>query len=282
MAEETKSVRGNLNEPSQVEVQRYSVQYQNYLSIGGLKEWEQYQEQIPSSHREYFDDLRQKLRSDYHTQHALNRRNKLASLLDQTPPFTFSQEDAKYSKTKQGQKKRFQQLEQFIKQFATRSAIGVHPFFASLKRILEYQGSGNLDRSCQWTLDDAVLMESGGNDWMESVVWIIKGVLLFTEKGPSLPAEDPFMGQDELLRKWTFSSSISDPECGRLAKLIPSYVLPRRGKGSQAIERIVTDEEMLKQIDLPTGVLTLSDSLRDSDYRGSLVERLWSWLISWY
>lgn len=277
-------VRGNAaNQPSQAIVKRYTAQYQNYLSTGDLNEWEQFQkEQIPSSYRVFFDDLRQMLRLEYHTQHAFERRITLRSLLGQTPPFTLNQEDIRQSKARSGQKKRYQQFDQFVKRFATKSAVGVYPFFASLKRILEYQGSGNVDRSCQWILDDAVLMETGGKDWMESVVWIMKGVLLFTEEVFQSAENSVREEEDELLRKWTFPTSISDPECCRLARLIPSYVLSHRGRGSQAIQRIIYDEEMLKQIDLPTGVLNLSDTLRDSDYRGSLVVRLWTWLTSWY
>lgn len=100
----------------------------------------------------------------------------------------------------------------------------------------------------------------------------------FEEEGIS--TSDPSVGETVSLRWWTVDSSLSDPECSSLALLIPAYVVPRRGRGSQAIQRIVSDEENLKEIELPTGKVRLSDTLRDDDYRGSLVNRLWVWLIA--
>lgn len=266
-------------QPSDAEVEHYALLYKAQLRSGDSQGLEEYQAHISASQRSFFDDIRQKLRVEYHAEVALERRNKLASLLAQTPPFTLSSQDYKSAKTGAGQKRRAKQFDQFIKRYALKSSIGVHPFFAALARLLEYQGSGRLERSCVWLLDDAVLMESGGDDWMESVVWILKGVLHFQEERDTL-AEDPFMGEAETMRRWTVSASLSDPECRRLARLVPAYVLPRRGRGSKSIERAVFDVESVKEVDLPTGKLRLSNTLRDDDYRGSLMQWLWTWLFA--
>ena len=285
-------------------MERFTRLYRAFLSQGDAQAWERYESEIPPSHKRHFDALQQTLRLQYHQQQALDRRTKLASLLAQTPAFSFSDADRAACKTREGQRKRHAQVARFVSQHATKSAVGVHPFFASLKRLLEYQGCGRLDRCCQWLFDDAVLMETGGDEWMASAVWILKGVsvasrptiracvrwqawltvvvpwqvLHFEEQGPC--GEDPFIGENESLRRWTVAAHLNDPECRRLARLIPSYVLPRRGRGSDPIERTIADEESVKDVALPTGKLSISDTFRDRDHRGSLLERLWGWLMA--
>ena len=272
--------------PEERQVHRFTELYRAHLAQGAeaTQAWQRFvqqQEIYQSQWRNFYEALQQKLREQFHAEQASQRRSRLASVLAQTPPFTLSDDDVRIGKSRQGQRKRYSQFEQFIRRYATRQSVGVHPFFASLKRVLEYQGSGNVERACQWLFDDAVLMETGPDDWVESAVWILKGVLQFEEKGRS--ADDPFLTDEESIRSWTLSTWISDPEYRRLARLIPSYVLPRRGRGSDSLERTIHDEESLKQIELPTGVMHPSDTLRDSDYRGGLLERLLSWLFtSWY
>jgi hypothetical protein len=265
--------------PSDADVERYSALYKAQLSSGDSQELDNFE--IPTWQRRFYDDLRQKLRSQYHAQTALDRRNKLSSLLAQNPPFSVSSADYKEAKSRRGQKRRQQQFQQFVKRYAVRSNIGVHPFFASLTRLLEYQGSGQVDRACVWLFDDAVLMESGGDDWLENVVWILKGVLLFQEEGRL--SDDPFIGEAEMIRRWTVTPGLSDPECRRLARTLPSFVLPKRGRGSKAVEHTIGDVEAFKEVELPTGKMQLSDTLRDEGFRGTLMERLWSWLLPrWY
>ncbi|UZJ55241.1 hypothetical protein CBS101457_004561 [Exobasidium rhododendri] len=121
-------------------------------------------------------------------------------------------------------------------------------------------------------------MEAGGDAWLEMVVWTLKGVLHFEEKSASV--ENPFVGETESSRWWTVDAGLSDPECRRLARLIPVYVVPRYGRGAMAIHRIVSDEENPKEIELVTGILRLSDVLRDDDHHGGIVDRLWNWLMT--
>lgn len=103
-------------------------------------------------------------------------------------------------------------------------------------------------------------------------------MLLFEEQGPA--PDDPFLEDTEHIRKWTLSGIVSDPEYRRLARMIPSHVLPRRGRGSQPIHHLISDEESHKNIELSTGILRLSDTLRDEDYKGGILQRLLTWLFA--
>lgn len=164
------------------QIDEFEKLYWEHLVAGGhaTQQWQLFYDEIvsPSTRKSNYEQLQQRIRSRFHAEQASQRRTKLASLLAQTPPFAFSLEDRRLAKTRYARKKRQYQFQQFLNKYAIKDAIGVRPFFASLKRILGYQGSGSVDRCCQWHLDDAVLMETGGEGWLESVVWIMKGVSL--------------------------------------------------------------------------------------------------------
>lgn len=264
---------------------------------------ELFKSKLPKSEQEYFGRLAEQRRSAFHANQAQRRQAYLHSLLVQLPPFSLSQQDKEHLRSVSARQRRLHDLRTFSKRFCTPSNIGVRPFFAALKRLLEAQSNDRYGRRLQWLLDDAVLMETGGDDFMQSAVYILKAVLHFEEHKPLDKAtSNPFADErstkpneqdsegvenSEILRIWTIPSHLGNLECATLARIIPTHVLPKRGKGSSpayangALDRLARDDEeqqSLPIVELPTGSLRyapLATASRDSDYRGGWIE----WIV---
>lgn len=131
---------------------------------------------MSSPQRIYFDRLAEQLRRQFHSSQERRRQAQLHSLLVQLPPFSLSEQDRQRQRTVQARQQRLKQVRTFAKRFATRSNVGVWPFFASLRRLFEAQAHDRAGRPLQWLLDDAVLMEAGGDDFLRSAVYTLKGV----------------------------------------------------------------------------------------------------------
>ncbi|PWN32753.1 uncharacterized protein FA14DRAFT_185691 [Meira miltonrushii] len=269
---------------------------------------ELFKSKLPKSEQEYFGRLAEQRRSAFHANQAQRRQAYLHSLLVQLPPFSLSQQDKAHLRSNSARQRRLQDLQTFCKRFCTPSNIGVRPFFAALKRLLEAQSSDRYGRRLQWLLDDAVLMETGGDDFMQSAVYILKAVLHFEENKPldratlnpfsdeisTKPNEQDTEGVEnsEILRIWTIPAHLGNLECASLARIIPSHVLPKRGKGSSpayangALDRLARDDEeqqSLSIVELPTGSLRyapLTTASRDADYRGGWIEWIIDWVVS--
>lgn len=266
---------------------------------------ELFKSKLPNNEKEYFNRIAEQRRAAFHANQTQRRQAYLHSLLVQLPPFSLSQKDEAHLRSISARQRRSQDLKTFTKRFCTPSNIGVRPFFAALKRLLEAQSNDRFGRKLQWLLDDAVLMETGGDDFMQSAVYILKAVLHFEEEKPLDKATlNPFADQSsikqqnqkdpkgiensEILRIWTVPSHLGNLECASLARIIPTHVLPKRGKGSipayanGALDRLAKDDEEqqnLSVVELPTGSLRYAPltttSSRDSDYRGGWIE----WII---
>lgn len=262
-------------------------------------ELELFQARIPSNQKEYFDRLANQRRQRFHSDQTQTRQTELHSLLVQLPPFTISQQDQIQLKSLKSRYQRIRKFQSFIRQFTTQSDIGTRPFFAALKRVLEAQSKDRFGKRVQWILDDAVLMETGGKEFMRSAVLTLKGVLHFTESKNVDTDLNPFndltssinttndpkgVENVDVYRIWTIPSHLTNLECASLARCIPSHVLPKRGRGSQPVhvngqlDRIAHNDEERQNIstlDLPTGSLRyapISVSPRDQDYRGGWLE----------
>lgn len=262
-----------------------------------------FKSRLSNDEKEYFGRLAEQRRSAFHVNQTQRRQAYLHSLLVQLPPFSLSQQDRIHLRSLSARQKRIKDLQSFCKKFCTSSNIGVRPFFAALKRLLEAQSNDRYGRRLQWLVDDAVLMETGGDDFMQSAVYILKAVLHFDECKPLDKAKlNPFADQtsiqsnqhdtegvenDEILRIWTVPTHLGNLECANLARTIPTHVLSKRGRGSLpayangALDRLAKDDEErqnLSIVELPTGSLRyapLTITLRDSDYRGGWIE----WII---
>jgi len=273
-------------------------------TIAPTAQLELFKSKLPNNEKEYFDRLAEQRRSAFHANQAQRKQAYLHSLLVQLPPFSLSQQDKAHLRSISARQRRLQDLKTFTKRFCTPNNIGVKPFFAALKRLFEAQSNDRYGRKLQWLLDDAVLMETGGDDFMQSAVYILKAVLHFDEYKPLDKANlNPFKDDEssikpnqqdtegvennEILRIWTIPSHLGNLECASLARTIPAHVLPKRGKGSSpayangALDRLARDDEeqqSLSTVELPTGSLRyapLSSLSRDPDYRGGWIE----WII---
>lgn len=270
-------------------------------TIDPVAELECFRAKTPQIHRQALDGLAENLRRQFHADQEAKRRATLYALLIQFPPFSISSDaDQRRLRSTDARRRRLKHVRRFADRFATRSNVGVRPFFAALRRLLEAQSHDEQGRTMEWLLDDAVLMESGGEQFMRSAVWILKGVLHLSERRPA-DAQNPFKGEqqdgrqpasdDDFVRVWTMPAFLSNMECASLARAIPSHVLPSRGRGSRPVHaehslRLLsrTDEEQQSTqppIDLPTGALryaALNSPSRDSNYAGTWLQ----WLLSYF
>lgn len=168
--------------PSPQDIEAWTRLYNAHLACpaSSAKEYtsavQAFRAHIPPQHQQYYDALANKLRAEFHATQASQRQAKLHCLLVQTPPFRVSDEDRLYLASSRGKIARYRQLQTYTKQFARKNSVGVHPFFSALKRVLEIQALDRKRRCIEWALDDAVLMEAGGEEFMRATVWILKGV----------------------------------------------------------------------------------------------------------
>nr|XP_019045380.1 hypothetical protein I302_05769 [Kwoniella bestiolae CBS 10118]OCF24310.1 hypothetical protein I302_05769 [Kwoniella bestiolae CBS 10118] len=88
---------------------------------------------------------------------------------------------------------RCEKAQKFISTWCTSKTGGVEPFFRGLWGALRAQSRGDANRGgaggsrLVWEIDDAVFLESGGNEFMHEAVSFLKGVLGFEDQPLTSP-----------------------------------------------------------------------------------------------
>ncbi|WWC96562.1 hypothetical protein V866_003430 [Kwoniella sp. B9012] len=88
---------------------------------------------------------------------------------------------------------RSEKAKKFISTWCTSKTGGVEPFFRGLWGALRAQSRGGVSRGgggptrVVWEIDDAVFLESGGNEFMHEAVTFVKGVLGFEDQPLTSP-----------------------------------------------------------------------------------------------
>ncbi|PWN44489.1 hypothetical protein IE81DRAFT_21630 [Ceraceosorus guamensis] len=206
---------------------------------------------IPLSHRAAYTRAQSKARQEYHANVAFARRQRLSDLLTST-----------HADEKMDSKERLKRWRGFVQTHAKRNNVGTHPWFAAIATVLRLQalvdqhaGAGKV--CLEWELDDAVLMEAGGDAFTDAAVAALKGTLGWSEVGPHLRSngmvtattelDDPFSDPDPassvapLTRAWIVSATLTNPELRSLARCIPSHVFARSFKENPPDFRTATD-----------------------------------------
>lgn len=136
----------------------------------------------PPSHRATYNRIQSKVRQLYHSQAELSRQKSLNRLIKSIQPnsklTSFSQN---HLHSLPSRIERIHLLREFLSKHCSKNKVGIHPFLASLKLFFNLQrksstSGGGGPISLVWRMDDAVLMETGGEVFMKESIELLKGV----------------------------------------------------------------------------------------------------------
>lgn len=136
----------------------------------------------PPAHRATYTRAQSRIRAAYHAAMAQERRDALARLISSTAPHSSLTPGARLNvHGRMARHERRILWNDFVREHCKRGNIGPHPFFAALLLLLEVQARGQAQGGAgaarvEWELDDAVLMEVGGDTFMRAAVAALKGV----------------------------------------------------------------------------------------------------------
>lgn len=136
----------------------------------------------PPGHRAQYAKLLAQARGAYHASVAHSRREALnASIASTLPNGSLKAEEATSLSSPAARSARARLFGAFAAQHTRAGLVGVQPFFSALRSVLDLQARGELAGGggavcLEWKLDDAVLMESGGDAFAAEAVGALKGV----------------------------------------------------------------------------------------------------------
>ncbi|CEH17949.1 hypothetical protein CBOM_04324 [Ceraceosorus bombacis] len=192
-------------------------------------------------------------------------------------------------------KERLKRWRGFVQTHAKRNNVGTHPWFAAIATVLRLQalvdqhaGAGKV--CLEWELDDAVLMEAGGDAFTDAAVAALKGTLGWSEVGPHLRSngmvtattelDDPFSDPDPassvapLTRAWIVSATLTNPELRSLARCIPSHVFARSFKENPPDFRMATDTVPARSPKTSPSQQQQSKKEKETDVEGQKINAL--------
>lgn len=146
---------------------------------------------LPPSHRAAYTRIQSNLRSQAHVHHLRVRISSFHALLATTSPSgSLSLPSRSELSGPRARAERLDRLSDFIKTWNS-SGGALLPFFRGLWAVLQIQSrpspSGAGANRVVWEVDDAVFMESGGPEFLQEAVTIIKGVLGFDDQPLTTP-----------------------------------------------------------------------------------------------
>nr|XP_019000212.1 uncharacterized protein I203_07371 [Kwoniella mangroviensis CBS 8507]OCF63673.1 hypothetical protein I203_07371 [Kwoniella mangroviensis CBS 8507] len=149
---------------------------------------------LPPSHRAAYTRLQSSLRSLAHLHHLRLRISSFHALISSTvSSASLSPLSRQDLVSPRARSERSEKAKKFISTWCTSKTGGVEPFFRGLWGALRAQSRGDVGRGgagssrVVWEIDDAVFLESGGNEFMHEVVTFIKGVLGFEDQPLTSP-----------------------------------------------------------------------------------------------
>ncbi|KAJ6499045.1 hypothetical protein C8R45DRAFT_1052068 [Mycena sanguinolenta] len=142
---------------------------------------------LPSSQRAPYSRVQASIRSAYHRSVNARRTAEFRAHLAATQPGGSLTPHARANpRGNVARKERYERFERFVRSWCTMGMPGPQPFFQALWAIMRLQivpeGIGGAGRNkIEWEIDDAVLRETGGKDFMVEAIDVLKGVLAFEE-----------------------------------------------------------------------------------------------------
>ncbi|EJU04184.1 hypothetical protein DACRYDRAFT_93585 [Dacryopinax primogenitus] len=157
---------------------------------------------LPPSQRARFTRIQASIRAQFHADRTLALQSAMLALLSSTVPLhSLTPLSRARPQSKAAQKEREGKFSAFLREWAkTMDTLpGVRKFLEGLYCTLrlmarsEHQGGAGGYR-VEWELDDAVFMESAGEEFMRDAITMLKGILGFSD---TLPANEPNASVDD-------------------------------------------------------------------------------------
>ncbi|KAL7415415.1 hypothetical protein BDY24DRAFT_349333 [Mrakia frigida] len=142
---------------------------------------------LPPSHRAAFTRVQAAVRSTFHADEEVRRRNEFEVLLRGTDPGGgLTVGNRRDPNGKGARREREERLKVFLTDYGGKNEVGPRPFLLGVWTALRLQGGkeekgGAGGRRVEWEVDDAVWMEAGGKDFMIEAIAVVKGVLGFED-----------------------------------------------------------------------------------------------------
>jgi len=164
----------NLNPSDQAEFEERSQFSQTFIN--------RILSSCPPAHRASYTRVQSRIRQIYHQKLESSRQTSLNHLIESIQPLSQLSNFARnHLHTLQSRLERRSKFNAFLQKHCSKEKVGIHPFLGSLKFLFNLQArSGNSggggSRGLILRLDDAVLMETGGEVFMKDSVELLKGV----------------------------------------------------------------------------------------------------------
>ena len=150
---------------------------------------------LPPPQRPPFTRLQTSIRSGYHRSLNARRHAEFQAQLSATIPGGSLMPYARADPRGRGaQKERYERMARFIRNWCNMGMSSTKPFFEALWAVMRLQliseelGGAGRNR-IEWELDDAVIKEAAGKDFMLEAIDLLKGVLGFEEApSPKIPS----------------------------------------------------------------------------------------------
>lgn len=227
------SRRGELHSPPPAELEQFAALCRAfYFSLtppeGAADAISRTLANLPPAHRATYTRLQSQLRSQAHLHHLRVRISTLHALLSATQPGGSLSPSARADPAgPRARAERFERAAHFVRTWGAASG-GLEPFFRGLWSVIRVQSRpkrGAGAKRVVWELDDAILLESGGPEFMHEAVTTMKGVLGFEERALEAPP---------VLRRYSgYSSSPSTPS----TPTTPTTPTPGPGARAGAAQR---------------------------------------------
>lgn len=189
------SRRGELSSPPPAELEQFAAACRAfYFSLtppeGAADAISRILANLPPAHRATYTRLQSQLRSQAHLHHLRVRISTLHALLSATSPGGSLSHAARAEPGgPRARAERFERAAHFVRTWGAASG-GLEPFFRGLWSVIRVQSrpkGGAGDKRVVWEVDDAILLESGGPEFMHEAVTTLKGVLGFEERALEAP-----------------------------------------------------------------------------------------------
>lgn len=189
------SRRGELSSPPPAELEQFASACRTfYFSLtppeGAADAISRILANLPPAHRATYTRLQSQLRSQAHLHHLRVRISTLHALLSATSPGGSLSHAARAEPGgARARAERFERASHFVRTWGAASG-GLEPFFRGLWSVIRVQSrprGGAGEKRVVWEVDDAILLESGGPEFMHEAVTTLKGVLGFEETALEAP-----------------------------------------------------------------------------------------------
>ncbi|BGP25160.1 hypothetical protein JCM10295v2_004080 [Rhodotorula toruloides] len=154
-------------------------------------------QKLPAPYRTAYARTRATVRSAFHRDNELRRRQEIETLLSSTLPASIVKKELGISQTSDSvaalrssaaRKIRRQKLREFVDSNCSKGLPGTHPFFKALfgtmwLQAMDAKRGGAGGKCVEWEVDVAVFTEAGsGEAWAKDAVQVLKGVLGMSER----------------------------------------------------------------------------------------------------